>query len=262
MIMSENMYSDFTLQELMAVAAAAEIKDGEKVIIGTGLPLLGGLLAQRTHAPSMIAIYESGAIDCKPLVTPFSVADPVLVPGAAMQGGLIDGLGMVHAGDIDVGFLGGAQIDKYGNLNTHVIGDYYSPTVRLAGSGGSNDIGAGCKRTVIMMLHQKQRFPEKVDFVTTPGYFDGAGQREMMGFLGDGPSVVVSTMGILRFHSKTKEMYLESYHPGVTIEQIKSNTGWDLKVAEDVKETARPTPEVIRILREELDPTGIFLKKN
>jgi glutaconate CoA-transferase, subunit B len=253
-------YTDFTMQELMAVAAAREIQDGEKVIIGTGLPLLGAFLAQKTHAPNMVAIYESGAIDCKPLVTPFSVADSVLTPGSAMQGGLIEGLGIVHAGDIDVGFLGGAQIDKYGNLNTHVIGDYYKPKVRFAGSGGSNDIGAGCKRTIIMMLHQKQRFPAKVDFVTTPGYFNGAGEREKMNFLGGGPSVVVSTMGILRFHPKTREMYLESYHPGTTVEQIKANTGWDLKIADHVKETERPTPALIKILREELDPTGVFLK--
>ncbi len=251
----------YTLQELMAVAASREIKDGEKVIIGTGLPLLGAFLAQKTHAPNIVAIYESGAIDCKPLVTPFSVADSVLAPGSAMQGGLMEGLGIVHAGDLDVGFLGGAQIDKYGNLNTHVIGDYRNPSVRFAGSGGSNDIGAGCKRTIIMMLHQKQRFPEKVDFVTTPGYFGGGKEREKMGFYGNGPSVVVSTLGILRFDPVTKEMYLASNHPGISIQTIKDNTGWDLKIAPDIHETEPPTPEQIRMLREELDPTGVFLGK-
>jgi glutaconate CoA-transferase subunit B len=254
-------YTKFTLQEMMAVAAAREIKDGEKVIIGTGLPLLGAYLAQKTHAPNMVAIYESGAIDCKPIVTPFSVADSVLVPGAAMQGGLMEGLGIVHVGEIDVGFLGGAQIDKYGNLNTHVIGDYWQPKVRFAGSGGSNDIGAGCKRTIVMMLHQKQRFPENVDFVTTPGYFGGGKERETYGFHGNGPSVVISTLGILRFEPETKEMYLASYHPGVTVAQIKENTGWDLKIAPDVHETEPPEPDLVRVLREECDPTGVFLKK-
>ncbi len=254
-------YTKFTLQEMMAVAAAREITDGEKVIIGTGLPLLGAFLAQKTHAPNMVAIYESGAIDCKPLVTPFSVADSVLVPGSAMQGGLMEGLGVVHAGELDLGFLGGAQIDKYGNLNTHVIGDYRKPKVRFAGSGGSNDIGAGCKRTIIMMLHQKQRFPENVDFVTTPGYFGGGKERETYGFFGSGPCAVISTLGILRFDPDTKEMYLESYHPGVTVEQIKENTGWSLKISATVHETERPDPELIRILREELDPTGVFLGK-
>lgn len=254
-------YTNFTLQEMMAVAAAREIKDGEKVIIGTGLPLLGAFLAQKTHAPNMVAIYESGAIDCKPLKTPFSVADSVLVPGSAMQGGLIEGLGVVHNGDLDVGFLGGAQIDKYGNLNTHVIGDYRKPKVRFAGSGGSNDIGMGCKRTIVMMLHQKQRFPEKVDFVTTPGYFGGGSEREKYGFFGNGPSVVISTLGILRFDAKTKEMYLDTYHPGVSVEDIKANTGWELKISKDVHETEKPSPELIRILRDECDPTGVFLKK-
>jgi glutaconate CoA-transferase, subunit B len=254
-------YTKFTMQEMMAVAAAREIRDGEKVIIGTGLPLLGAFLAQKTHAPNMVAIYESGAIDCKPIVTPFSVADSVLVPGAAMQGGLMEGLGIVHAGEVDVGFLGGGQIDKYGNLNTHVIGDYRKPKVRFAGSGGSNDIGVGCKRTIVMMLQQKQRFPEKVDFVTTPGYFGGGKEREKYGFYGNGPSVVISTMGILRFDPETKEMYLASYHPGATVAQVKENTGWDLKVASDVHETEWPAPELIRILREECDPTGVFLKK-
>ena len=253
--------ADFTLQEMMAVAAAREIKDGEKVVVGTGLPLLAAFLAQKTYAPNIIALYESGAYDCKPLATPSSVVDSVLVPGSAMAGGLVEGLGSVHAGDIDVGFLGGAQIDKYGNLNTHVIGDYYAPKVRFPGSGGSNDIGSGCKRTIVMMLHQKQRFPERVDFNTTPGFFNGGKEREKYGFLGGGPSVVISTMGILRFDAETKEMYLASYHPGVTIEQIKENTGWDLKIAEDVHETERPDPELLRILRDECDPGGIFLKK-
>jgi glutaconate CoA-transferase, subunit B len=254
-------YTDFTLQEMMTVAASREIKDGELVIVGTGLPLLAAFLAQKTSAPNLIALYESGAYDCKPLVTPSSVVDSVLVPGSAMAGGLMEGLGSVHAGDIDVGFLGGAQIDKYGNLNTHVIGDYHAPKVRFPGSGGSNDIGSSCKRTIVMMLHQKQRFPEKVDFNTTPGFLGGGKEREKYGFIGGGPSVVISTMGILRFDAETKEMYLASYHPGVTIEQIKENTGWDLKVAADVHETERPDPELICILRDECDPTGIFLKK-
>ncbi|MCX7817462.1 MAG: ketoacid-CoA transferase [Syntrophales bacterium] len=254
-------YSTFTRQEMMIVAAARELRDGEKVIVGTGLPLLASVLAKKTHAPNMVVLYESGAIDCRPLKTPFSVADSVLVPGAAMQGGLMDALGMVHAGEVDVGFLGGAQIDKYGNLNTHVIGDYRSPRVRFAGSGGSNDIGTGCKRSIIIMLHEKQRFPERVDFITTPGYFNGGRERERYGLPGGGPSVVISTLGVLRFHPETREMYLESYHPGVTVEEIKAATGWDLKIADDVKETEHPDEELIRILREECDPTGVFLKK-
>ena len=256
-----NKYTDFTLNEMMAVAAAREIKDGEMVIVGTGLPLLAAFLSQKTIAPNIIALYESGAYDCKPVVTPSSVVDSVLVPGSAQTAGLMEGLGIVHAGDIDVGFLGGAQIDKYGNLNTQVIGDYRAPKVRFPGSGGSNDIGSGCKRTIVMMSHQKQRFPEKVDFITTPGFFNGGKERETYGFPGGGPSVVISTMGILRFDVETKEMYLVSYHRGVTVEQIKENTGWDLKIDGNVHETERPDPEFIRILRDECDPNGIFLNK-
>lgn len=251
---------DFTLQELMVVASSREIKDGEKVIVGTGLPLLGAMLAQKTHAPDMVMIYESGTIEARPLIMPLSVADSRLIPGAAMQGGLIEGLGMVHAGDVDVGFLGGAQVDKYGNLNSHCIGDFDHPSVRFAGSGGANDIASGCKRTVIIMPHLKEKFVEKVDFLTTPGYLSGMDSREKLRFPGKGPAVLVSTLGIFRFHKVTKEMYLESYHPGVTVEKIKENTGWDLKVADDVKETEHPTAEEIRIVRD-LDPTGMFLKK-
>jgi glutaconate CoA-transferase subunit B len=252
--------SDFTLQELQVVAAAREIKDGDKVIIGTGMPLLAANLAKITHAPNMISIYESGVIDSKSRITPLSVAEASLVAGAAMQGGLIEGLGIVHAGEVEVGFIGGAQIDIYGNLNAHVIGDYYNPTVRLAGSGGANDIGSCCKRTIIMMPHNKRRFVEKVDFITTPGYLTGMDAREKLGFPGLGPSLVVSSLGLLRFDGVTKEMYLESYHPGVTIEMAKENTSWDLKISDDVKETKPPTIEEIRILREELDPHGLFLK--
>jgi len=251
---------DYTLQELQAVAAAREIKDGEKVIIGTGLPLLATKLAQMTRTPNMISIYESGVIDARPGITPLSVAEASLVPGAAMQGGLLEGLGIVHAGEVDMGFLGGAQIDRYGNLNAHVIGDYHNPTVRFAGSGGANDIGNCCLRTIIMMPHNKRRFVEKVDFVTTPGYLTGMDAREKLGFPGKGPALVVSSLGLLRFDPVTKEMYLESYHPGVTVEMVRENTGWDLKIAEDVRETEPPTTEEIRILREELDPDGLFLK--
>lgn len=254
-------YTDFTLQEMMTVAAAREIHDGEMVIVGTGLPLLATFLAQKTTAPSLITLYESGAYDCKPVVTPSSVVDSVLVPGSAQAAGLMEGLGIVHAGDVDVGFLGGAQIDRFGNLNTHCIGDYNAPKVRLPGSGGGNDIGSCCKRTIVMMGHSKQRFPEKVDFNTTPGFLNGGKERERYGFPGNGPSVVISDMGVMRFEDDTKEMYLESYFPGVTVEQIKENTGWDLKIAKDVHETEIPSPEMIRILRDECDPDGIFLKK-
>lgn len=259
--MVEKNSAEYTLQELQAVAAAREIKDYDTVIVGTGLPLLASRLAQMTNAPNMVCIYESGTIDAKLTQTPLSVAEASLVPGAAMQGGLLDGLGVVHAGEVDLGFLGGAQIDKYGNLNSHVIGDYYQPSVRLAGSGGANDIGSCCGRTIIMMIHNRRRFVEKVDFISTPGYLTGYDAREKMHFPGNGPALVVTDLGLLRFDEETKEMYLEFFHPGVSMDSIKENTSWELKISDNVKETEPPTAEEIRLLREELDPQGLFLKK-
>lgn len=255
------MSKDFTLQELQAVIAAREIKNGDMVLIGTGLPLLAAMLAQMTHAPDMVSIYESGAIDAKPKITPLSISESCLIPGAAMVGGLLEGLGLVHAGDVDIGFLGGAQIDIYGNLNSHNIGDYYNPEVKFAGSGGANDLGSGCKRTIIMMPHSKRRFVNKVDFITTPGYLTGGKSREKLAFPGNGPAIVISNLGVMRFDSESKEMYVESLHPGVGFEQIKENTGWDIKIVDDLKETSLPTVEEIRILRHDLDPDGLFLRE-
>lgn len=255
------MSEDFTLQELQAVIAAREIKNGDMVLIGTGLPLLAAKLAQMTHAPDMVSIYESGAIDAKPKITPLSISESCLIPGAAMVGGLLEGLGLVHAGDLDIGFLGGAQIDIYGNLNSHVIGDYSNPAVRFAGSGGANDLASGCQRTIIMMPHTKRRFVSKVDFITTPGYLTGWDSRDKLAFPGKGPAIVISNLCVMRFEAESKEMYVESLHPGATVEQIKKNTGWDIKIADQLKETALPMVEEIHILRHELDPDRLFLKE-
>lgn len=258
--MAEQYATDFTLQELMLVELAREVKNGDIVIIGTGLPLLGVFLAQLTHAPDVIAVTEAGPVGLNPRRLPFSVADPCLTPGSFMVGGLMEGLGLVHSGMVDLGFLGGAQIDKYGNLNTTCIGDYRNPRTRLPGSGGGNDIASCCKRTVITMVHKKERFVERVDYITSPGYLGGGDERERLGFVGGGPVKVVSTLGVFRFHPETKEMYLASCHPGVTVDQVRDNTGWDLKVAPDVGETEPPTVEQVKLLRE-LDPRGVFLKK-
>ncbi len=253
-------YTKFTLQEMMAVAAAREIKDGEKVIIGTGLPLLGAFLAQKTHAPNMVAIYESGAIDCKPIVTPFSVADSVLVPGSAMQGGLMEGLGIVHAGELDLGFLGGAQIDKYGNINATVIGnDYAHPKTRLPGSGGSQEIAAWANRCYLMTPHQKRRFPEKVDFMTSAGFLNGRKSREATGVRGGGMLAVVTDIGLME-PDESGELILTALHPGRTADEARANTGWELKCAPVLKTTEPVTEKELGILREELDPRGIYLK--
>lgn len=258
----DNKASDYTLQELMLVELSKEVKNGDVVIIGTGIPLLGIFLAQKTHAPEVFAITEAGPIGVNPAYLPFSVADTAFTMGATMVGGLAESLGLVHAGRVDLGFLGGAQIDKFGNLNTTCIGDCEAENVRnrLPGSGGGNDIASCYKKTVITMVHRKDKFVEKLDYNTSPGFLGGGDEREKLGYPGEGPIKVVSNLGVFRFDEITKEMYLDSYHPGITIEQIKENTGWDLKVGKDVKETEAPTVEQVKLLRE-LDPAGVFLNK-
>jgi len=252
---------DYTLQELMVVVAARDLRDGEKVFVGIGIPQLAAVLAQRTHAPNLVLIYESGTIAAKPMRTPLSIGDPTLTSGAGGIYNFIETFSyLLQRKFIDVGFLGGAQIDKYGNINSTVIGGYEQPKVRLPGSGGGCDIAALARRFILISPHEKRRFVEKVDFVTSPGYLDHPAAREKLGLTG-GPSAAVTTMGVLRFDDATKEMYLDSHHPGVSIEQIKENTGWDLKISDSVKETEPPTEDQVTLLREKIDPEGYYLKK-
>lgn len=254
------MATEFKLTELMAICAAREIRDGEVAFIGTGLPMLGGMLAKATHAPRAILIFESGAVDSRPTRTPLSIGDACLVPGAAMLCGLSEVFGLIlQPGHVDVGFIGGAQIDRFGNLNTTVIGDYRAPKVRLPGSGGGNDIGSLAKRTVVMMKQDARKFVPTVDYVTTPGYLDGPGGRERVGLPRGGPAVVITDKGVYRFDAATKEMYCESYHPGLGADGIRMNASWPIRIAADVRETKPPTAEELRVLREECDPEGIFL---
>jgi len=254
------MATTFSLAELMAVCSGRQIRDGEIAFIGTGLPMLGAMLAKALHAPHAILIYESGVVDGRPKRTPVSIGDPCLVPDSAMLCGLLEVFGSIlQPGFVDVGFIGAAQIDKYGNINTSVIGNYSAPKVRLPGSGGANDIGSLARRTVIIMAQDRRKFVPKVDYITTPGYLDGPGARERAGLPRGGPDKVITNLGVYGFHPQTKVIYLESYHPGVTLEVIKDNVGWDLDIAADVHETEPPTMEELRLLREVFDPRGIFL---
>lgn len=257
------MIEDHTPQELMIASAARELRDGQVVIVGIGVPVLASLLAQRTHAPNIIMVYESGIVGAQPSRLSLSIGDPNLVSRCLMINDVFDTFGMImQRGYIDVGFVSGAQIDKFGNLNSTIIGDYAKPKVRLPGSGGAYEIAALVKKLIIIMPHERRRFVEQVDFITSPGYLSGPGEREKYGLRGEGPHVVLSTLGILKFDKLSKEMYLESYHPGVTIDEVKENTGWDLKISPTVHETMPPTAEQIRLLRHELDPRGIFLKRH
>lgn len=249
----------YTLSELMAVHAGRQIKDGEVAFIGTGLPMLGAMLAKRLHAPRAIMVYESGVIDARPKRTPVSIGDACLVPDSAMLGGLVEAMGfLLQAGHVDVGFIGAAQIDIHGNINTSVIGDYRNPQVRLPGSGGANDIGSLAKRIVVMLAQDKRKFVERLDYLTTPGYLWGKGARQEVGLPRGGPAKVITNLGIYGF-DENLEMYLQSYHPGITIDKIEENVSWEIKISPQVGETEPPTPEELQLLREEFDPQGIFL---
>ncbi len=242
--------------ELMACCGAREIRDNDVVLVGTGFPTMSANIAKHTHAPNARMMQESGVYDAQPKRPALSVGDPCLNPGAAMTGGLLDIMGMfLQAGWVDVGFLSGSQVDKYGNINTTVIGDYENPKSRLPGSGGANPIGSLVKRVLIIALHDKRRLAERVDFITTPGYIDGAGAREKCGLPpGTGPHALITNKAVLKFNNNTGEAYLATFHPDTSIDEIRDNTPWDLKVADDVHETEPPTAEELRVIREVLDP--------
>lgn len=204
-----------TLTELMAVTAARKIGDGEVVFAGTGLPMLGAMLALHTHAPNSCIIFEAGTVASQLSHLPMSVGDPRAMRGAASAAGLSEVFAFIlQRGRVDVGFLGGAQIDRFGNLNSTSIGsDPCHPEVRFSGSGGACDIACLARRTVVIALHEKRRFPQKVDYVTSPGWLEGGDSRRRAGLIRGGPSAIVTTKGVMRFRSDTKTMYLASFHP-------------------------------------------------
>jgi glutaconate CoA-transferase subunit B len=250
----------YSSAELMIINAARLLRDGDAVFVGVGQPNLACNLAKRTHAPNLMMIYEAGVIGAEPARLPLSIGDPTLVSGALSVVSMYDIFAnYLQRGNVDVGFMGGAQIDKYGNINATVIGDYAHPKVRLPGSGGSQEIAAWANRCYIMTPHQKRRFPEKVDFMTSAGYLNGRKEREATGVRGGGMLAVVTDIGLLE-PDENGEMVLTALHPSKTVEQAKENTGWDLKAASELRSTGIVTDKELKILREELDPTGIYLK--
>ncbi len=251
---------EYNASELMIINAARLLRDGDVVFVGVGQPNLACNLARRTHAPNLLMIYEAGVIGARPARLPLSIGDPTLVSGASLVCSMYDVFTLyLQRGNVDVGFLGGAQIDRYGNINATVIGPYDHPKVRLPGSGGSQEIAAWANRCYIMTPHQKRRFPEKVDFVTSAGFLNGRGERQAAGLRGGGPQAVVTNLGILE-PDDSGEMILTALHPGCTLEQAQENTGWPLKAAPQLRLTEPPTAEELRILRDELDPDRIYLK--
>ncbi|MFQ5344309.1 MAG: CoA-transferase subunit beta [Anaerolineae bacterium] len=253
--------SNYTKSELMIVNAARELAGERVVFVGVGIPNIAVNLAQRTVAPDMEMVYEAGVFGARPTRLPLSIGDPCLVTGATLACGMPDlFMYYLQGGLIDVGFLGGAQIDRYGNINTTVIGDYENPRVRLPGSGGACEIALLARKIMIITRMQRRRFPERVDFVTSAGFLGGGNARAKLNIPGQGPAVVVTDMGVLRFHPESHEMYLTALHPGAMVEQVRENAGWDLMVADKLEITEPPTAEELRIIRVELDPQGIYRK--
>jgi len=254
---------NYTLMELMICAAAALLEDNRTAVIGTGAPLAAAMLAQQSHAPLLVILFEAGAMAPIMKRLPISVAGSSTQTGAFIHGSMFDIMEASARGMVDYTFLGGAQIDQYGNLNSTMIGsDYKQPRVRLPGSGGANDFASMCWRTVSIMVHDPRKFVPRVDFITSPGFLDGPGAREAAGLPpGTGPYRVISTMGVMGFHPETLCMQVLSMHPGVTREQIIQNTGFELEFADQVGITPEPTDEQLVILREKVDPAGRIIGK-
>ena len=251
---------NYSSSELMTINAARLLRDDDVVFVGVGLPNLACNLARRTHAPNLVMIYEAGVIGAQPARLPLSIGDPTLVSGALAVCSMYDIFAFyLQRGNVDVGFLGGAQIDRFGNINATVIGPYEHPKVSLPGSGGSMEIAAWANRYYILTPHQKRRFPEKLDFCTSAGFLGGRPERQAAHLRGGGPQAVVTDLGILE-PDESGELVLTALHPGVTVEQGRENTGWELKVAPSLRLTPLPGEVELRILREELDPKGIYLK--
>ncbi len=252
---------EYSKIEFLAACASTHVRDGENVFGGTGLPLLAALLAKETHARNINLITEAGFIDARPREVPLSVADTRYYLGCSASIGLIETLGFIlQAGHVDVGFLGAAQIDEYGNLNTTYIGSYEAPKVRLPGSGGGNDIASSAKRLIIIMTHDKRKFVKQLDHVTSPGHLEGPGSREKWSMVGGGPEVVITDMCQMDFDPKTLKMRLMSVHPGYTVQDVLDNVMFDLIVPDDVPTTEEPTQEQIDVMHR-LDPHGVYLGK-
>ena len=250
----------YNAMELMICVASRLLEDGATVGVGTGAPCAAAMLAQKTHAPGLLVAFEAGGLAPVLPAMPISVGDSRTTHRALMATSMCDIMEACQRGVMDYAFLGGAQIDAYGNLNSTVIGDYQRPSVRFPGSGGANDFASFCWRTLIITRHDRRRFVEKVDFLTTPGYLTGPGAREAAGLpKGGGPYRVITDLAVMRFDEKTCRMRAESLHPGVAFEQVRENTGFELGEVAHPRETAPPKKEELRVLREEVDPNGFII---
>ncbi len=250
---------DYTPQELMVTAAAREIRDGEIVFTGMRLPLIAFALAKELHAPNAIGLFESGLMRDTP--SPellYTMGDPPNIRGALWATRMVNIMGMLSQGCVDMGFIGGAEVDQYGNLNTSYVSNDGLVT-KLPGSGGAADIACLSKRLVAIMAHEKRRFVPRVSYVTSPGNGAGANFRARVGLPRGRASAVITTLGILRFDEQTGAAFLASYHPGQTLDAVRAATGWDLRVAPDARETQPPAPRELEIIRR-YDPQGFWTR--
>ena len=250
---------DYTTSELMAVAGARELKDGEVVAVGLGLPVVASFLAKRTHAPRMTILFELGVVDPEPVHPGVGLADPRVWYRANVLSSFVDILGSIlHHGRVDVGFLGGLEVDRYGNLNTTLVGDPRGKFRHMVGSGGANDIASCAQRTIIIMRQEERKLRENISFITSPGYLSGGSRRAEVGLRG-GPGKVITDKAIFGFHPETHELMLLSVHPGVTLEEVRATMGFAPLVPDHVAATEPPTAEQLRLIREVIDPERMYM---
>src|SRR5438876_5719148 len=258
--MSEgNAQRGYTPSEMMIVSAARALAGMRTVFVGVGLPNIACNLARYTVAPNLELIYESGVYGAQPARLPLSIGDPTLVTGATSVVSMADLFGLyLQRGLVEVALLGGAQIDRYGNLNTTVIGDYANPKTRLPGSGGACEISINAQRTFMIMRLKRRAFVDKLDFLTSPGHLTGGDSRAQLGLPGGGPELVITDKAILNVTNPRREMQLSALYPDVTGKDVQAEVGWPLRVAESIQEAAVPTNEELRLIREQLDPHGMY----
>ena len=253
----------YNLKEFLAFIAAGVLEDKKSVFVGTGFPIISSMLAQRTHAPDLLIIFEAGGLGPQIPELPVSVGESRTFHKAIAASSMHDVMSLAQAGYVDFGFLGAAQMDTYGNINTTVIGNHSLPKVRLPGSGGANDVGSFAQRLIITITNQTKRtFVNRLDFLTTPGYLNGPGSRERAGIPeGTGPYRVITQLGVYGFDEDTKRLKLLSLHPGVSIADVKESSSFEIIIPDKVGTSPEPSDEYLRILREEIDPAGILLGK-
>ncbi|MGH7667448.1 MAG: CoA-transferase subunit beta [Candidatus Dormibacteria bacterium] len=240
----------YTAEEMMTVAAARALEDGSVCFVGIGVPSIAANLARRVFAPNLVLIYESGTIGAKPGSPPLSIGDGELADTADAVVSVPEIFNYwLQAGRVDVGFLGAAQIDRFANLNTTVVGTYAAPTVRLPGAGGAPEIAACCQEIIVVVKHNRRTFVEQLDFITSVGFGTGPGHRRRLGLLGGGPSLVITDLGVLRPDPESCELTLTQLHPGVTVDEVAAATGWRLLVSDQLLRTEAPTPEELETLR-------------